>query len=268
MIVPRLFRRLFPALGLTLSFLAGPITLWSQNSPIGEWDFVLTGRQRGVVKLAVLEDRTVSGIGVLNMARVNTNGTVVSNLFGSVTVQGVWAYEYGRTNRILGSMNLITQGYTNVDTVGVNFRGTAGRKRLNLLGYGFPGKIHFRGIPLSETNVDLSGVTPFSGIVSVKGVRFPRFEVFYLTTVQPNFYAVAGDGPAYSFTGDLLISNQRVAALSQLRVGPAVPDEISPVAAYVGPFNVRRSLGTLKGVDERHFGIRYRIAPEAPTSPP
>jgi hypothetical protein len=261
MIVPSAFRRSVLALVLgSLNFLSTSSGLWAQNSPIGDWDFILTGNQRGVVKLAFFEDGTLDGVGVLTLTSVTSNGTGTSNLFGGVLIRGEWLFE--RTNRISGFMNLITQVSTNTTTNGISFRGTVRPNRLNLLGFGFPGRINFRGIPLTETNVvDLGGDISFLGRVNAKTIPFPRLEIFHLTTIQPNFYSVVGGGPGYDFTGNLLISNQRVAAFSQFRENESV---VPAVATYVGPFNPQTRRGMLKGVDDLNPVIRYRISPEIP----
>jgi hypothetical protein len=261
MIVPRAFLRSVLAFCLgSLNFLAASSTLWAQTSPIGAWDFILTGNQRGVVKLAFFEDGALDGIGVLTLTSVTPDGTGISNLFGGVLIRGEWLFE--RTNRISGFMNLITEGSTNLTTNGISFHGTARPNRLNLMGFGFPGRVNFRGIPLSETNVvDLGGDISFLGRVKAKTIPFPRLEIFHLTTIQPNFYAVVGGGPGYDFTGNLLISNQGVAAISQFRGNESV---VPAVATYVGPFNLKTRRGMLKGVDDQNPVIRYRITPEAP----
>ena len=261
MIVPSAFRRSILSLCFgSLSFLAASSALWAQTIPIGAWDFVLTGNQRGVVKLAFLEDGTLDGIGVLTLTSVTSDGTGITNLFGGVFIRGEWLFD--RTDRISGFMNLISEVSTNLTTNGISFRGTARPNRLNLQGFGFPGRINFRGIPLSETNVvDLGGDVSFLGRVKAKTIPFTRLEIFHLTTIQPNFYSVVGGGPGYDFTGNLLISNQGVAAFSQFRENESV---VPPVATYVGPFNFKTRRGMLKGLDDQNPVIHYRITPEVP----
>ena len=265
MSVPPLFRRSVHAICLGSLLLLTPLSasLAQTATPVGSWDFVLAGNQRGVVKVTFSDDGTLEGIGVLTLSTATSTGLGVSNLFGSVIIQGAWLFE--RTNRISGFMNLITEVSTNLTTNGFSFRGTARPSRLNLLGFGFAGQINFRGIPLLETNVvDLGGTASFLGQVKAKGIPFQRLEIFNLTTISPNFYSAIGGGPGYTFVGNLLISNQGIAAFSQFRgTGSGVP----VIATYVGPFNLARLRGTLKGIDDLNPVIHYRITAEAVLSP-
>jgi hypothetical protein len=260
MIAPRLFRRSVPVICLGgLCFLTAANALLGQVAPVGAWDFVLTGNQRGVVKAEFFEDGTMQGIGVLTLNTPAPLGTGFTNVFGSVVIQGAWLFE--RTNRISGFMNLVSQVDTNFTTNGLSFHGNGKPTRLNLMAFGTPGKINFKGIPLTDTNVvDLGGASSFLGRLTSKNFTFARLEIFSLATVQPNFYSVDGGGPGYVYSGNLLISNQGTAALAQYR---AIGTGLVPAATYVGPFNVNTRKGTLRGMDGTNAVVKFRITPEA-----
>ena len=254
------FRRVFTMCLAGLGFLFAGNVVYGQTSPVGAWDLVLTGNQRGVINLTFSENGRLEGIGVLTLSTVKSNASGITNLFGSVVILGEWLFEH--TNKISGFMNLITEVSTNFTTNGFSFRGTAKPARLNLKAFGFPGQINFRGVPLVETNlVDLDDATSFLGKAKAKGSPFPRLEIFQLTGVMPNFYEVEGGGPGYTFIGHLLLSSQRVAALSQYRGTSSV---VPAVATYVGSFNFKTRRGMLKGLDDLHPVIHYQMAPEAP----
>jgi hypothetical protein len=75
-----------------------------------------------------------------------------------------------------------------------------------------------------------------------------------------NYYAVVGGGPAYEYTGRILVSRQNYAAFYQAR---GVNDEF--ITVYAGPFNPSTGRGSLLGTDGVSRNIKYAIF-HGPTS--
>ena len=69
-----------------------------------------------------------------------------------------------------------------------------------------------------------------------------------------NYYNVEGSGPAYQYTGRLLISRQRYAVFYQVQ---GVNDRL--VTVYAGPFNPATGKGSLVGTDGTSRNIKYSI---------
>ena len=69
-----------------------------------------------------------------------------------------------------------------------------------------------------------------------------------------NYYNVQGSGPAYQYTGQLLVSRQRYAAFYQLQ---GVNGRF--VTVYAGPFNPVTGRGSLLGTDGVNRNIRYSV---------
>jgi len=237
-----------------------------EPSPLGSWDIVLSGHQRGIARIAFYEDGTLEGVTILtsnDRTIVHTNrGFLLTNWYGGGLLQGSWIYE--RTNQISGYINLISQfspGRTNTTTNGISFRGKA-KARLNLLATGPQGKVSMRGIPLVANDIiDLGGGSSYLGSLRTRTAPYPTLEIFSLNTDDPNTYSVSGGGPGYTYTGTFLVSNQRYAAFFQNR-GSGTNGAL--VSAYAGPFNVRKQRGTLIGTDGIRPVIKYRISPESP----
>lgn len=247
---------------LFLLLCAAPLAQ-AATSPVGNWDFVLADRQRGVAHVTFNEDGSIDGVAVLTsgsrtLTRTNRNFTY-TNLFGLAQVGGSWVRE--NSGRLSGYINFISGSTTN----GLSFRAVARSSRLTLQAFGSAGQVAFRGVPLAETNlVDLADGTTYLGTVRYRGVPFSVLEIFELTGLGPNAYEVAGGGPGYDYSGVLLISAQRQAAFYQDRG----EDSGRPRgAAYSGAIQLPRRRGSWLGTDGVNTAIRYQVAPTAMSAP-
>lgn len=261
------------ALGLAgLCFVSVACTA-SGQAPVGEWDFVLTGDQHGVAQIRFDNDRTLSGTVVLTYfgrhALRTNHAFIYTNLFGSATLDGSWAYL--STNRIIGFINEVAEGdrsivvttnritdevTTNVVSVlvtnSLSFRAVAKPAKITLQAFGNQGTLTWKGIPLQPTN-DLSGTYHATG--KRLGQPFAFIEIFTLTSSgDVNGYDVAGGGPGHNYGGLFLASRQRYAAFAQ-------SDAAS--TAYAGPFNLIKRRGSFKGTDGVPI-LHYFVSPEVP----
>jgi hypothetical protein len=255
-------RWLVSFLALAPGFIASPPGAFGQ-APVGSWDLVFNGRQRGVAQVTFHANGTLDGLAVFTVSGNKLSHTnaafVYQHIFGAADVQGGWVSN--GPARISGYLNLVAVNDEETITNGFSFRGTARSTRLNLQAHGPAGRINLRGLPLLETNVVELDAVGHIGEARVRRVPFPFIEIFTPTAAQPNYFTVLGNGPGYSFDGILLVSRQRFAALYQNRSA----DVVGPnVAAYAGPYNPARRRGVLKGTDGLNTGIRYRFDPVAP----
>ncbi|MGH8244917.1 MAG: hypothetical protein ACREUU_00635 [Gammaproteobacteria bacterium] len=103
------------------------------------------------------------------------------------------------------------------------------------------------------TNVGGSTITTITitrqTCLSTNTVLTPIFNPFPV-----NYYNVQGSGPAYQYSGLLLVSRQKYAAFFQRR-GPN--DRF--ITAYAGPFNPATGRGSLVGTDGVNRNIKYSI---------
>ena len=330
-----LSRALVSSLGCLLLFLPS-LLLAAQGPPVGQWDCVLSGHERGVAHLYFNADSTLSGRALFTYTGKTTGvftnrGVVYTNMVGGAFLEGNWSYASPTTtNRIVGFINLLSSqaGSTEFITNALSFSGTARASKLTLLGRGSPGQVTFVGIPLQSTN-DLRGsyygtgqrqgaptftevfklasapeievitnnvstpadcsttnitfttdsfsVTNFNSIIMV--TNFVNFititqQVCFVTNTTvatfsnaypANYYSAEGNGPAYQYTGRLLVSRQKYAAFFQ---GRGLNNEF--ITVYAGPFNPATGKGTLVGTDGVSRNIKYSIyhGPVGPGTPP
>jgi hypothetical protein len=237
--------------------LDGGLRAQGTDFPVGAWDFVLGDRQRGVAHVTFSGDGTLAGLAVLTSggrSLIKTNdGFSYTNLYGAVNVTGSWVRE--PSGRLSGFLSFVGASTTN----GLSFRGKGSGSRLLLQAFGTPGRITFRGVPMVETNeVELADGAPYLGTLRYRKVPFPVLEVFELAEAGPLAYELSGGGPGYDYTGWLLLSSQRQAAMFQDRgAGTGRPR----IAAYAGGFNVRTRRGAWLGTDGVNTAVRYRVAP-------
>ncbi len=262
--IPLIKACLIPAIALALGLSLSVPVAHGQTSPAGSWDVVLGGRyQSGLAQIQFLPDGTLSGLAVFTIQGnhfTHTNGSYVyRHILGAAAVQGEWVQ--AGPKQIRGYLNLVGTNESGAITNGFSLDGIVRPNRLTLLAQGPAGKVNLRGIPLVQTNLADMAATNYVSRVVLRRVPFPLFEIFSAAQLAANIYDLAGGGPGYDFTGTLLISRQRQAALYQHRSAEA---EGSALAAYSGPFNLSRRRGTLKGSDGVNLGMRYRFEPGAP----
>ncbi len=181
----RLFRALACSLGFLL-FLLAAVPASAQAPPIGQWDCVLSGNERGVAHLFFNPDGTLSGRAVYTYVGKTTGiftnrGVLYTNISDRARLEGNWSYASPTTtNRVVGFINLVSTESVSARTItnALSFSGTARASRLTLLSRGYPGQVTFRGIPLQVTN-GLSGT--YYGTGQKRSAPGPFTEVFELT---------------------------------------------------------------------------------------
>lgn len=189
-------------------------------SPIGTWDFVLSGSdQNGLVTLAFAEnefEKTFSGYGILvpklkNAATNDRNNgfdpgrgvgsgtnlvTITTNLFGFAPIDnGIWYFD--SRGRVLGQFEIPVQEGTNVISHGVSFIGkvTPG-KRLTLVASTPTGKVIYKGVPFRDLPT-----LPLYWNGFKKQEKLLSIERFLLSPVGNNLYMMDGFGPTYDYFG-------------------------------------------------------------------
>lgn len=233
----------------------------AQNSPVGTWDVVLSGTQRGVAQITFASDMTLSGFEIIAPRSTKTPGTggeedprnptgddgrtppineeftTPTNFFGAAPLQGTWSFD--SRLRVVGVMNELSSSITN----GVSFTATVRPGvRITMNGLRFGKKTTYRGVPLTALT-DQSG--DYYGIGSRAGQGFN--ELFTLTpSTDPNSYDVAGVGPAYNFVGAILVSRQNQMGFF------TITDETTNgvIRAIIGSYNPNKGAGTLIGINE------------------
>ena len=245
------------------AFLAGSaaLPLLAQNSPVGAWDFVLSGPQRGLMQLTFNNDFTLGGIEIITERPHTThrpdeedvrtpggdhrgfddNGSSpTERIIGGADVSGTWTYDVN--GRVIGTFSEVSASLTN----GVSFSATVRPTvRMNMVGHRISSgrRITYRGVPLTAV-ADLSGNYYANGSRDGK----PFTELLTLTPgTDPNNYNVAGTGPGYDTAGFVIVSPQKQVAVytesSEITNGL--------LRAVTGSFNLTTGAGkTLLGLSQ------------------
>ena len=253
--------------GIAAALLGAVITVVAQSSPVGPWDVVLSGDQKGVAQITFNADFTITGTEVITIKpkaapktnprgelsssdRVpaggsSTNSTTNTFFFGTSPLSGMWLYNGS------GVVGILLEGDSSL-TNGISFRGKKSGNRLTLMGTHAGRRIHYRGIPLiTQSNI--------MGNFSITGKKDgePYVEILNLTPdITENRYLVTGQGPAYDFTGFALLSGQNQLAIAALQsIGSN-----GVLSAISGSFKARSGKGSLTGVDENHGRVTGNIS--------
>jgi hypothetical protein len=199
----------------------------AQPSPVGEWDFVITGKHRGNARITFFSDFTLVGFQINTLAPVKTpsvnprtgeieGGTIVGSggFFGSSVISGVWSFDViGRTiGSYVTESTIIEDGTNKVVSTALSFRAAVNPQRTTaagalvgsmILNAQGPGQsVQLRGRPTIPL-VNLSG--SYYGVSTRDGINFQEF--FSLSpTALPNMYDVVGTGPDYSYSGVALLT--------------------------------------------------------------
>ena len=221
------------------TLLAGSVAspLLAQNSPVGSWDFVLSGPQRGLLQLTFNNDFSLDGIEIIT-ERPHTNHrpdeedvrtpggdgrgfddtvSTVSHLIGGNDISGSWTYD--SKGHVIGTFTELSNNMTN----GVSFTASVRPNvRINMVGHRFSNgrRINYRGVPLTPVP-DLSGNFYASGTRDGK----PFTELLTLTPgsgtwfplgANANNYDLVGAGPGYDTMGFVIVSPQKQIAVYSL----------------------------------------------------
>lgn len=256
--------------GIAAALAAAATPLLAQQSPVGSWDVVLRGDQKGVAQLTFNPDYTITGTEVITIKpapasdddnprgtvnggiRVNgtptsTNSVATTNFFGASPITGIW-----QTNLSGLIIGILSEGDSS-GTNGISFRGKRSGSRLNLVGHHEKRTINYRGVPLT-TLADISG--NFYATGKKEGESY--IELFNLTADDdtPNRYIVTGQGPSYDFVGIALLSGQNQLAIASLQsIGTN-----GVLSAVSGGYNFSKRRGSLTGVDENHDRVTAKIS--------
>jgi len=245
------------ATALLVGCLASPSQ--AQVSPaVRDWDCTISGTARGIAQLTFNLDGTITGQTHLQTLKKlpgstdndprsqsnrtgepNASPTEVINFFGSATIDGRWSTT--ESGRLIGFIHegsyVIQSSTTNASTNSVSFTGVVRggtAPRLTLQGTSPLGRQIFVGIPL-QTLVDISGLYSATG----KRGPSPVVEFFTLESLGMNVYHVEGSAPAFSYSGEAILSGHR--RLSMATTG--------------GPGNVTEAMGSFDAV--RHRGVLH-----------
>lgn len=232
----------------------------AQPSPVGDWDFYLTGHQKGVAQITFAADSTVTGEQIMVPPKIknapgeettnprgntvdpedprgNGSGGSTTNVFsyGSADIAGVWGLDF--KGKLVGVMTFFSENTTN----GVSFKGTfVTGKRMTIRASSKDGSTVYHGVP--------RGVLPnIAGDYFASGKKAGVFhaEMFTLAPSGPqNRYDLVTRGPDYLGLGyALLTSNKRLGIYYE--VGSTNP----AVSALTGTFNTNKLTGKVAGVD-------------------
>ena len=266
-----------------------PFVHSASDSPVGDWDFVLGGRQRGVALISFNPDSTIAGALIVRPIKpslpsvppfdprnptgasgrpgttppVSSNSSVtVSNFLGSTTLFGMWTYDFKGNvvgflaNRYEDLSQTSTNGPVYV-TNSASFRGTARTGvRFNFNVFSGVGTVSYKGVPmidLPDIDGDYFAETRRSGLAS--------YDFFTLTQNLGgglNTYDISnGNAGAFLFGGGAILSRQK-----QLAVVTLSGEEEPTLSAYVGPFSTTTRRGNLIGADNKPaYNIPFKIYP-------
>ncbi len=250
--------------GIAAALFGAVASVIAQNSPVGDWDFVLSGSQKGVAQITFNSDFTLSGTEVIT-ARPDPapdenerggpdpasrhplpgEGTTNTFFFGSSPLVGTWTFNGS------GVVGILIEGDVGL-TNGISFKGKRSGNRLTLVGHHEGRTINYRGVPLTAASNIMGN---FSVMGKKDGEAF--VELMNLTPdITQNRYLVTGQGPAYDFTGFALLSVQNQLAIASLQsIGTN-----GVLSAVSGSFNPRSGRGSLSGVAENARRVTGKVS--------
>jgi hypothetical protein len=257
------------ALNLKLGALAATVLLagyatsvQAQNSPVGSWDIVMSGRQRGLMRLTFANDFTLSGTEIMSERPVSNNppddgdvrtpggdgrnpegegSSATTRIYGGADIEGTWTYDI--KGRVIGVYTELSRNVTN----GVSFTATVRPTvRMNMVAHRDGRRLTFRAVPLTAL-ADFSGNYYTSGIRDGKQFN----ELMTITPgTDPNSYDVAGVGPGYDLAGFLIVSKQ-----NQIAVYTETSETTNGLLRAVsGSFNLTRGTGSVLGLSQDPLG--------------
>jgi hypothetical protein len=271
------------ALGLLLSAL--PKEAVAQVSPVGDWDFVISGGKRGVAFITFSNDFSLSGYQITaplaaksssvsinpRTGRPDQSGvnprtgvgptatntvTEVTNSFGGALIWGNWALE--APGRIIGVYNELTSTIGQnggLATNGVGFRGVVRTGRMTLSRASDAGKLTLTGVPFTGVP-DISA--SYYGVGTKGKGLFAQFFTLSPALDFPNRFVVSkGVAPGFGFEGSALLSVQNQLAVLFLQTD--TNGVTSSLTALVGPINPGKGTATLRGSDGSPFQIVLKV---------
>ena len=257
-------------------------------SPVGGWDFVMSGRQLGNAVITFSNNYTLGGTEVFRVpprkpyssksnprgsgddlgrggvpSTPSTNSTATTtNAYGSADIDGAWTID--AKGRILGYFREISlspesdPSGTNIvyQTNGVSFRAVLNKTvtRMTLQAYTRNGLSTFRGLQAVDLP-DLDG--DFYGMGTKYNQPFVDFFTFFEDPLALNvYYFSSGQNSTSDLRGKAIVSRHKQIALVTLTLS-----ETPVLSVYVGPFKTNSLTGKLKGSDGTLHHIPYTIGP-------
>jgi hypothetical protein len=282
-----LMKRLSLAAASALALLAGtapPAPAAPFDSPVGAWDFTLSGNAQGIAQITFNADGTIDGYVQLyttkKAAEPNPRGSAeeaarqsdtsmtnstppVTNYFGSAGIEGRWSFD--ERGKIIGYLNegnfTITSSSTNAATNHITFNGVVRlgtSPRVTLQGRGPVGKVTYTGIPDAPL-LDIGGVYSATG----NRGNSPTVEFFTLTSQGGNnnsYNVTAGSSPGFGFTGIALLSGRKLFSMVTTSQGT----NGYYLTALVGSIKTNTATASLKGRENASGKVSLRMFPTPP----
>ncbi len=247
-------------------------------SPVGTWDFALSGDQKGIAHITFNSDFTLDGREVVTYLRKakadpdadgRGNGSggprvdgpsagtnTITYFYGAAPIVGVWSYEWPKG--IVGMYNEIGANVTNY----VSFRGKQpSATRLNLVAHERDRKYQLRGLPQTPLP-DLTGRYYVSGKRDLR----PYVHVFDLdpdpTATLPNQYRLTTINPLYDpvQSGVALVSRHGLLGVVSRHTLPDDANE-SVLTSLTGPFSytLTPNRGSVSGINELEENVKAKV---------
>jgi len=251
------------------------------DSPVGPWDFTLSGKAQGIAQITFNADGTIDGYvqiyttrkvpspnprgGPDDATRNDDTGTNsvpgFTNYFGSAVIEGRWSFD--ERGKILGYLNegnfVISSTSTNASTNSITFKGVVnGATRITLQGSGPVGKVTYSGIPEGP-------LMNIGGVYSATGKRGGKstVEFFTLTSQGGNnnsYNVTAGSSPAFRYTGIALLSGRKALSMVTTSLG----NNGYYLTALVGSIKTNTAKASLKGRDSVSGTVSLKMFPTPP----
>jgi hypothetical protein len=253
-------RATFAATALLAGFLS---SAQAQNTPVGPWDVVLSGPQRGLMQITFVADFTLNGFEIITQkprsahasddADVRTpdgsdsrggadsGSSLITTIYGGASLDGTWTYD--NRGRVIGVINEVGETGTNA----ISFTATVRPgSRINMVGHRDGRRISYRGVPVAA-------LADFSGNYYSNGTRAgkPFTELYTLTPgTDPNTYDIVGTGPNYGLAGTLLVSGQK-----RVAIYTATTETTNGlIRSVTGSFNLSTGSGNVLGLSQDPAG--------------
>lgn len=246
------------------------------DSPVGQWDFTLSGKAQGIAQIVFYADGTIDGyVQIYTTKKVpspnprggpddasrtaDTNAPPsFTNYFCSAGIEGRWSFD--ERGKIIGYLNegyfVITSTSTNATTNSITFSGVVRLgTRVTLQGSGPVGKVTYTGIPEGPL-LDIGGVYSATGKRGDKST----VEFFTLTSQGGNnnsYDVTAGSSPGFGFAGTGLLSGRKQFSM----VTPSLGTNGYYLTALVGSIKTNTFKASLKGRDSVNGTVSLRTFP-------
>ena len=260
--------------GVALPALAAPF-----DSPVGPWDFTLSGKAAGIAQMTFNADGTIDGIvqiytknktpspddnprGPLTVDRNDTginSAPYITNYAGGAVIDGRWSFD--ANGKLVGYLNeggyTYTTTSTNATTNGISFRGTVSlgaKPRMTLQGSGNVSRT-YSGIPETAL-VDISGTYTATG----KRLGYSSTEFFTLTSMGGNnnvYNVTQGSRPGFGFDGTALLSGRKQVSM----VTVSTPPSLYILTVLVGSINTNKATASLAGRESVNGSVSLKMFP-------